>query len=161
MQATRGGIFQAGRAFPLQSRAGGNFTEWLRRVREATDDPLSEAGESMKWFYGACAREGRVDRLFNCLLGIEKSLQLELDRAKAELERERSRALAAENEVRFVRRVLDSRDRQFSALQAEVLAARRDWMWRAVRKARCALRRARSSLGLAPREPGHLAGDSR
>jgi len=115
----------------------------------------------MKGFYGACAREGRVDRLVNCLLGIEKSLQLEVAKARAEAERERSRAVAAENEVRFVRRVLDSRDRQFAALQAEVMAARRDWMWRTVRKARCALRRLRSTLGRDPRDAAHLAGDSR
>lgn len=115
----------------------------------------------MKWFYGACAREGRVDRLVNGLLGIEKALQHELARARAEAEREKSRAAAAENEVRFVRRVLNSRDRQFSVLQAEVMAARRDWMWRAVRRARCALRRARATLGFAPRDLGHLAGDSR
>jgi hypothetical protein len=142
-----GGLSRPGGAYPLQSRAGGDFGEWVRRVYEEGGDPLSEAREPMRWLYGICMKEGRADRLLNCLLRIERAAQAQLEAERAACDRERAAVAALERENRLVRRMLESRDRQFAALQSEVVALRRDWAWRAVQKARCGLGRARRLLG--------------
>jgi hypothetical protein len=145
--AEGGSLCNPGGACPLESRAGGDFAEWIRRVYEVADDPLSEAGEPMRWLYGICRKEGRTERLVNCLLRAEKAAQAQLEREREACARERAAAEALARENRFVRRMLESRDRQFAALQAEVLAMRRNWAWRMVRRARCAAGRARRLLG--------------
>jgi len=142
-----GGLSRPGGAYPLQSRAGGDFDEWVRRVYEEGGDPLSEAGEPMRWLYGICLKEGRTDRLLNCLLRIERAAHAQLEAERAACGRERAAVAALERENRLVRRMLESRDRQFATLQADVVALRRDWAWRAVQKARCGLGRARRMLG--------------
>jgi len=140
-------LCRPGGAYPLESRAGGDFAEWIRRVYEVAGDPLSEAGEPMRWLYGICRKEGRTDRLVNCLLRAEKAAQAQLEREKAAFARERASSEALARENRFVRRLLENRDQQFAALQAEFLDVRRSWAWRLVRRARCAAGRARRLLG--------------
>jgi len=142
-------LCRPGAAYPLESRAGGDFAEWIRRVYEVAGDPLSEAGEPMRWLHGICRREGRTDRLVNCLLRAEKAAQAQLERERGACARERAAAEALAREIQFVRRMLESRDQQFAALQAEFLAMRRSWVWRLARRARCAAGRARRLL--APR----------
>jgi hypothetical protein len=142
-------LCRPGAAYPLESRAGGDFAEWIRGVYEVAGDPLSEAGEPMRWLHGICRKEGRTDRLVNCLLRAEKAAQAQLEGERAACARERAAAVALEREVQFVRRMLESRDQQFAALQAEFVAMRRSWVWRLARRARCAAGRARRLL--APR----------
>lgn len=142
-------LCRPGAAYPLESRAGGDFAEWIRRVYEVAGDPLSEAGEPMRWLHGICRKEGRTDRLVNCLLRAEKAAQVQLERERAESAGERAAAEALAREIQFVRRMLESRDQQFAALQAELLAMRRSWVWRLARRAQCAAGRARRML--APR----------
>jgi hypothetical protein len=55
--------------------------------------------------------------------GIEE--RLEGQRAR---DRRPDDSLSREN--RFIQRLLDDRDRQYAALQEEVLALKRDWAWR-------------------------------
>jgi hypothetical protein len=112
----------------------------------------------MRWLYGICQREGRTDRLVNCLLRIEAATHAELlgERAAAAQERAAVTALVKENQ--FVRRMLENRDRQFAALQSEFLAMRRDWAWRMVQRVRCAAKTARRAVGLpVPACPGRAA----
>jgi hypothetical protein len=124
------------RSFPLESRAGGDFGEWIRILLQDTGEPLSETGETMKRILRVCEIENRTDRLVNRLVAIEKSVQGQLSNERAAAE-----ALAKEN--RFIGRMLEDRDREFAALQTEFVALKRDWAWRTVRMIRCDLTRLR------------------
>jgi hypothetical protein len=126
----------ADRAFPLESRAGGNCRDWLRHLHESSGEPLSGAGEPMKRIFRIYQTENRTDLLVSRLVGIERSVQ-------GELSRERAAAAALARENRFVRRMLDDRDREFSALKAEFAALHSNWAWRALRTVRWELGRIR------------------
>jgi len=144
-------VMRVGGTFPLASRAGGVFRDWLYYLYQDLADPLSEANEPMKWIFQIYQKEGRADRFVNRLLAIEKSVQAELsqernDRAVAAgrtegLARERDavvrelqllqsdRQALAETKDRL-QATLDERDRQFAALHADYVAIRRSWTWR-------------------------------
>jgi hypothetical protein len=62
----------------LESGAGGIFRDWIYNLYRDTADPLSEATPAFKWIFAIYAKEGRLDRLVNHLLTVEKSLQSEL-----------------------------------------------------------------------------------
>jgi hypothetical protein len=126
----------ADRTFPLESRAGGNCRDWLRHLHQNVGEPLSEAGDAMKRVFKIYQMENRTDRLVGRLVGIEKAMQGEISR-----ERAAAQVLAREN--KFIKRMLDDRDREFSALQAEFVALRHDWVWRAMRTLRGELGRLR------------------
>jgi hypothetical protein len=124
------------RTFPLESRAGGDCGEWIKCLLQDTGEPLSEASEPMRRILKMCEIENRTDRLVNRLVGIERSVHGQLSR-----ERVAADALAKEN--KFFKRMLVDRDREFSALQTEFVALKRDWAWRTVRMVRCDLARLR------------------
>jgi hypothetical protein len=134
--AERPEMLLAEHAFPLESRAGGNYRDWIHSLHRDTGEALSDVGDPMRRIFRICQMENRTDRLVSRLVWIEKSVQEALSRERAE-----AQALASEN--RFIKRMLDDRDREFSALQAEFLALKRNWIWRAIRAVRCDLGRLR------------------
>jgi hypothetical protein len=129
MSRERDEILDAVCAFPLESRAGGSCRDWFLFLRRDFGDPLSEASEPLRRIFEFCKEENRADRLVNRLIGIERAVQKELLREKAATE-------TLVNENRFIRRMLDDRDRQYAELQVELVAMRRDWAWRAIRMLR-------------------------
>jgi hypothetical protein len=133
----------AERTFPLQSRAGGNCREWIQYLHKDVGDPLSDVGDQMRRILRIYQMENRTDRLVNRLVAIEKSLQ-------AELRTERASAEALASETKFVKRLLEDRDRDYSALQAEFLAMRHDWVWRTVKMIRFELGKVRRMFRPAP-----------
>jgi len=68
-----------------------------------------------------------------------------------QLRQERATAAALLKENRFIRRMLDDRDRQFAALQAEYAAMRRYRVWRIIATLRGDLRRFRRQFRSAAR----------
>jgi sulfatase maturation enzyme AslB (radical SAM superfamily) len=92
----------------LESGAGGIFREWIYDLYKETDDPLSEATPSFKWVYQIYKKEGRLDRLLNHLLKVEKSAQAEITALQVEV----------------------------TALQAQFAAVRRSKTWRIVNTAK-------------------------
>jgi hypothetical protein len=133
-------IMKVGGTFPLASRAGGNFRDWVYYLFQDLDDPLSEANEAMKWIFRIYQKEGRADRFANRLLGIEKA-------AQGELREERRAREALAGELESVQRTLDDRDREFAALHAEYSAMRRDRFWRVASMLRNDLKRIRRLFG--------------
>jgi hypothetical protein len=110
------------------------------RIRQDPGDPLSEANRPMRWLYRNCVREGRTDRLVNCLIRLEAEARAQLLTERAGMQREQA-ALIRENGL--IRRMLADRDGQYGALQAELVALRRDWVLRFIRTLRSDVRRIR------------------
>lgn len=137
----------AERTFPLESRAGGSCHEWIRHLHADSDESLSGASDSLRRIFRIYQGQGRTERLVVRLAGIEKS-------AQEELLRERAAAAELARENRFVRRMLDDRDRQFTALQMEFVSLQRNWLWRALRTVRLELGRVRRMF----RQPGEAQG---
>jgi radical SAM protein with 4Fe4S-binding SPASM domain len=77
-------VMRVGGATPLASGAGGNFRDWIYELYRDVDESLSEGTPPFRWIYAIAEKNGRVDRLLNRLLAIEKSLQA--DRARLEAE---------------------------------------------------------------------------
>jgi hypothetical protein len=124
------------RAYPLRSGVGGNCRDWIHFLHQDTGESFSEPDDPMRRIFRICQSEHRTDRLVSRLIGIEKSLQKELAGERDAVER-----LGREN--RFIQRMLEDRDREFSILQAEFVALKRDWVWRTLRRVRCDLARLR------------------
>lgn len=138
-ETIRNGARQSG-ARPLKSGAGGSLRDWVDRIRKDVGDPLAEANRPMTWLYRNCLREGRTDRLVNCLIRLENEAHGQLLIERAGMQREQA-ALIRENGL--LRRMLADRDRQYAALQAELVALRRDWVLRFIRALRSDFRRIR------------------
>jgi radical SAM protein with 4Fe4S-binding SPASM domain len=150
-------IMRAGGSFPLASRAGGIFRDWIYDLYREQPDSLSEASDSLKWIYQIYEKEKRTDRFVNRLLAIEKAGHEELRRERADklavaadraaLARARD-SLSAERfalraERDRIQRNLEARDRQFAALHADYASLRRDWAWRLGQMIRNDLKRLR------------------
>jgi hypothetical protein len=133
----------AERTYPLQSKAGGNCRDWIQYLHKDVSEPLSEVGDQMRRIYRIYQMENRTDRMVNRLVGIEKMLQ-------AELSKERAAAETHASENKFIKRMLEDRDREFAALQAEFASMRHDWVWRTIRTIRCELGRVRRLFKPAP-----------
>jgi sulfatase maturation enzyme AslB (radical SAM superfamily) len=142
-------ILKAGGIYPLESRAGGNFRDWIHYLYQDMDDPFGEANEAMKWIFRIYKNENRSERLANRLIGLEKIARRELSEC-----RERCRSLASENDalvakIAAIQRTLDERDREFGALHAEFVAMRRSRAWRLMRMLANDLARLRRWTGFA------------
>jgi hypothetical protein len=136
-------IMRVGGTWPLESRGGGNFRDWVYYLHQDLADPLAEANEAMRWIYQIYQKENRADRFANRLLGLEKAAHRDLQKARAETEKERAAVVALGKENRFIQRMLDDRDREFAALQADYVAMRRDRVWRVISMIRNDLSRLR------------------
>ncbi len=79
-------IMRIGGTFPLESRAGGNFRDWIYYLYRDLEDPLSEANEPMRWIFRIFHKENRTDRFANRLLAIEKEARVELERLRIQNE---------------------------------------------------------------------------
>ena len=137
----RGAPRETARAFPLESRAGGDLHCWMRAVRGGGADPLPEAGDIMRWLYRFSESQGCTEGLVNGLLAAEKSALALAERQKAEASRRRSDVALLTREIRFVQGLLDRRDQQFAALQGELNAMQADALWRLVQRVRRARKR--------------------
>ena len=129
----------AERTFPLESRAGGSCRDWIQYLHAGADDATGEAGDPMKRIFRIYQRENRTERLVARLAAIDKATH-------AELQRERSAAADLAKENRLLQRMLDDRDRQYSALQMECVSLKRNWLWRTMRVVRTDLVRLRRKL---------------
>jgi radical SAM protein with 4Fe4S-binding SPASM domain len=161
-------VMRAGGTPPLDSKAGGLMRDWIYYLHKDIEDPLSEMNEAMKWIFKIYQKENRADRFANRMVEFEKTAQKELARERvdgaarvAALEH----ALASESAGRIsvegdrdairrekegIQRMLDERDRQFAALHAEMVAMRKDRVWRFASMLRRDFRRILGKSGPAP-----------
>lgn len=111
-------VLRIGGTFPLESRSGGTFRDWIYYLHRQLDDPLSEASAPLRWIYRIYEKEGRVDRFANRLLEIECLTQAALRNERAQFSRDRCaherdrEALVAERARWSVERAALKADRQ-------------------------------------------------
>jgi hypothetical protein len=95
--------------YPLESGSGGDLSEWIYDIYRTGGEGLSEATQSLKWLYEIYQKEGRVDRLVNRLLSIEKVLQRELATTRSECARKDKQLADLETILRKERQIRGDR----------------------------------------------------
>jgi hypothetical protein len=123
-------VMKMGGTLPLESGAGGDFRNWLHYLFADLSDPLGEANPAMRWIFQIYSHEGRLDRLVNRLIRLERAahaVQSSTEKRRMQTAREleqRNRELDERN------RELNERDREFAELHRAYVRLRRSFGWR-------------------------------
>jgi hypothetical protein len=133
----------AAHTYPLESRAGGSLGDWIQYLHRDPSLSTGDAGDAMKRIFGIFQRENRTELLVSRLAAIENATH-------SELMREKTAAAELADENRFLKRMLDDRDRQYRALQNEFVSLHRNWIWRTIRAVQSDLGRLRRMLRPSP-----------
>jgi len=138
----------AARTYPLQSKAGGSVGDWIQYLHRDPGFSTGEAGDAIKRIFAIFQGQDRTELLVNRLVAIENATH-------SELLREKAAAAELANENRFLKRMLDDRDRQYKALQAEYVSLHRSWIWRTIRAIQSDFGRLRRTLRPSPAADQH------